>query len=262
MGKKIEAVIFDWAGTTVDYGCLAQVQAFITAFEEYGITPALAEVREPMGMLKRDHVRTMMNMDRIRSEWKRIHGRDFTEADVEKVYQTSEASILKIVHRFTDPKPHVPETMRYLREKGIKVGSTTGYTDEMMRIVAPAAAEKGYCPDCWFSPNSVGNFGRPYPYMILENLKKLEITCVSAAVKIGDTAADIREGLAAGMPSLGVVEGSSVLGLTEEEYAALSSEEKELCCRRAEEKFLAAGATAVLRNLSELPAYLKKLEAE
>ena len=72
MGKKIEAVIFDWAGTTVDYGCLAPVQAFITAFEEYGITPTLAEVREPMGMLKRDHVRTMMNMERIHNEWKRI----------------------------------------------------------------------------------------------------------------------------------------------------------------------------------------------
>lgn len=63
------------------------------------------------------------------------------------------------------------------------------------------------------------------------------------------------------MRSLGVVEGSSVMGLTEE-YAALSEEEKELHCRRAEEKFLAAGATAVLRNLSELPAYLEKLEAE
>ena len=61
MSRKIEAVIFDWAGTTVDYGCFAPVQAFITAFEEYGITPTFDEVREPMGMLKRDHIRTMRN---------------------------------------------------------------------------------------------------------------------------------------------------------------------------------------------------------
>ena len=33
--KMIEAVIFDWAGTTVDYGCFAPVQAFIYAFEQY-----------------------------------------------------------------------------------------------------------------------------------------------------------------------------------------------------------------------------------
>ena len=97
MSRKIEAVIFDWAGTTVDYGCFAPVQAFITAFEEYGITPTFDEVREPMGMLKRDHIRTMMNMERIHEEWKRVHGKDFTEEDVEQVYQTSENSILRCV---------------------------------------------------------------------------------------------------------------------------------------------------------------------
>ena len=260
MGRKIEAVIFDWAGTTVDYGCFAPVQAFVAAFEEYGITPTLDEVREPMGMLKRDHIRTMMNMERIHEEWKRVHGKDFTEEDVEQVYQTSENSILKIVHQFAEPKPYVLETVKYLRDKGIKIGSTTGYTDEMMEIVVPEAAKKGYSPDCWFSPNSVSNFGRPYPYMIFENLKKLEVTAVSAAVKVGDTVADIREGLAAGMLSLGIVEGSSVMGLTEAEYAALSPEEQADRRRKVEEKFLAAGASAVLRNLSELPAYLEGLE--
>ena len=39
--KKIEAVIFDWAGTTVDFGSMAPVQAFIRAFEKFGITPEL-----------------------------------------------------------------------------------------------------------------------------------------------------------------------------------------------------------------------------
>ena len=62
------------------------------------------------------------------------------------------------------------------------------------------------------------------------------------------------------MLSLGIVEGSSVMGLSEAEYAALSPEEKEARRRSVEEKFLAAGASAVLRNLSELPAYLEGLE--
>lgn len=259
MGRKIEAVIFDWAGTTVDYGCFAPVQAFITAFEEYGITPTFDEVREPMGKLKRDHIRTMMNMERIHGEWRRVHGRDFTEEDVEQVYLTSEKSILKIVHQFADPKPHVLETVDWLREKGIRIGSTTGYTDEMMEIVVPEAAKKGYRPDCWFSPNAVGNFGRPYPYMIFENLKTLEVSSVAAAVKVGDTVADIQEGLAAGMLSLGVIEGSSVMGLTEAEYAALSEEEKEAKRRAVEKKFLEAGASGVIQDLSELPGYLEGL---
>ena len=50
--KKIEAVIFDWAGTTVDYGSFAPVVAFAKAFEKFGIKPTTDEIREPMGMLK------------------------------------------------------------------------------------------------------------------------------------------------------------------------------------------------------------------
>lgn len=51
---KIEAVIFDWAGTTVDFGCFAPVQAFVEVFKHFGIEPTMEEVRKPMGMLKRD----------------------------------------------------------------------------------------------------------------------------------------------------------------------------------------------------------------
>ena len=84
------------------------------------------------------------------------------------------------------------------------------------------------------------------------------LVCANGAY--GDTVSDIKEGLAAGMLSLGIVEGSSVMGLTEAEYAALSPEEQAGRRRKVEEKFLAAGASAVLRNLSELPAYLEGLE--
>lgn len=37
MMKKIECVIFDWAGTTVDYGCFAPVSAFVETFAKIGI---------------------------------------------------------------------------------------------------------------------------------------------------------------------------------------------------------------------------------
>ncbi|MFQ7552711.1 MAG: hypothetical protein ACLRMZ_23450 [Blautia marasmi] len=72
--NKFDAIIFDWAGTTVDYGSFAPVQAFIKAFEEFGITPTIDEVRAPMGMLKIDHIRTMLSMDRIKDLWTQIHG--------------------------------------------------------------------------------------------------------------------------------------------------------------------------------------------
>ena len=39
--KQFECVIFDWAGTTVDYGCFAPVQAFVEVFKHYGIEPTI-----------------------------------------------------------------------------------------------------------------------------------------------------------------------------------------------------------------------------
>lgn len=259
MERKIEAVIFDWAGTTVDFGCFAPVQAFISAFEEFGITPTVEEVRKPMGMLKRDHIKTMMNMERIHQEWKRIHGRDFTEKDVDQVYEVSERSILKILDGYAAPKPYVLESVKRLREMGIKIGSTTGYTDEMMAIVVPKAKELGYEPDCWFSPNSVENMGRPYPYMIFKNLQELRVSSVKNVWKVGDTVSDIKEGIAAGVITVGVIEGSSVMALSEEQYNALSDEEKKTECEKVRKIYENAGADYVIQNMSELPKLVGKL---
>ena len=214
---KFDGIIFDWAGTTVDYGCFAPVKAFIEAFEQYGITPTLEEVRKPMGMLKIDHVRTMLSMERISGLWEEKQGRKWTEEDVQEVYELSESKILEIVHNYAEPKPYVVETVNKLREMGLKIGSTTGYTDEMMALVVPKAAELGYAPDCWFSPDSTNKKGRPYPYMIFRNMEKLELKDVSRVMKVGDTVADILEGKNAGMVTVGILEGSSVMGLTEEE---------------------------------------------
>lgn len=257
--KKIEAVIFDWAGTTIDYGSFAPVQAFISAFEEFGITPTVEEVRKPMGMLKRDHIKTMMNIERIHNLWIKQHETDFTEEDIDKVYEESEKSILKILKDFAEPKPFTLETVKKLREMGIKIGSTTGYTDEMMDIVVPMAKEKGYEPDCWFSPNSVSNMGRPYPYMIFKNMQTLKVSDVKNVVKVGDTISDITEGISAGVITVGVVEGSSIMALSEEQYNTLSDSEKEEACATVEKKFKDAGADYIIRNMSELPALIEKL---
>ena len=170
MDRKIEAVIFDWAGTTVDYGCFAPVQAFLEVFREAGIEPEIDEVREPMGMLKREHIHTMLHMPRIRNLWREKYGREPEREDTDALYARFEPALLKILDRFSDLKPYVAETVSELRERNIRVGSTTGYTDIMMDRVVPRAAEQGYAPDCWYSPDSVGGMGRQYPYMIFRNM--------------------------------------------------------------------------------------------
>lgn len=249
----IEAVIFDWAGTTVDYGCFAPVKAFMEAFAHYGVPVTMEETRKPMGMLKRDHIRTMLHMERIAAEWKRVHGHEATEADVDAVYAQFEPKLFSILDQYAAPKPFAVETAAKLREMGLKIGSTTGYTDAMMNIVVPKAAQQGYAPDCWVSPDGAEGKGRPYPYMIFANMQKLGVTSVRNVVKVGDTISDVKEGVNAGVWTVGVVEGSSELGLSQEEFEALTPQEREAACRKVEESFREAGAQFVIQNLSQLP---------
>lgn len=259
MSNKIEAVIFDWAGTTVDYGCFAPVEAFRKAFEEVKITPTLDEIRSPMGLSKRLHVQTMFEMPRITAQWEEIYGRSWTDEDADKVYQRSEELILSILHDYAAPIPHVLQAVKELRTQGIKIGSTTGYNDEMMAIVVPAAEKAGYTPDCWFSSDSTGKVGRPYPYMIFKVLEALKVSSVAAAVKVGDTIADIKEGKNAGIITVGLIEGSSLMALSQAEYEALSPEQKQAEIKRVRDIYIDCGADHVILNMSELPGLLEKL---
>ncbi len=252
----IEAVIFDWAGTTVDYGCFAPVQAFREAFRHFGVEVTMEETREPMGMLKREHIRTMLHMERIAAAWECAQGKSVDDAAVDAIYAQFEPKLFSILDQFAGVKPYVLETVETLRKMGLKIGSTTGYTDAMMAVVVPEAARQGYEPDCWFSPDAVGGKGRPYPYMIFENMKTLGISDVRRVVKVGDTVSDIEEGVRAGVWSVGVLEGSSELGLSEAEFETMSDDMREEVCRKAESTFRNAGAHFVIRNLKELPALL------
>ncbi|MCH9276275.1 phosphonoacetaldehyde hydrolase [Bifidobacterium amazonense] len=257
--SRFEAVIFDWAGTTVDYGCFAPVRAFQEAFREFGVEPTMDETRKPMGMLKHDHINTMLHMDRIARAWEDEHGAAPTDADVDAVYAHFEPKLLSILNGFADPKPGVVDAVAELRAAGIKIGSTTGYTDKMMEIVVPQAAANGYAPDFWISPDGTNGFGRPYPYMVFRNLEKLGVTDVRRAAKVGDTLSDIREGKNAGVFTIGVTEGSSQMALSEDEFDALSPADKDAARAAARDAFVAAGADAVIDTMAELPTLLAEI---
>lgn len=258
--RTIEAVIFDWAGTTVDYGSAAPVAAFAEAFRAYGIVPTVEEVRKPMGIAKIDHVRQMLRMERIGTQWKQIYGREFDESDVQEIYRLSEKKILELLKDYGDPKPFVVDTVQQLRSRNIKIGSTTGYNDAMMAIVAPVAAQKGYAPDVCVTPDSTDHIGRPYPYMIFRNMMELQIRSVDSVIKVGDTLSDIVEGKNAGVIAVGILEGSSILGYSQEEYEGLASSQQTRAKERAAELFRSSGADYVLDNMSGLMELIRQIE--
>lgn len=257
----IECVIFDWAGTTVDYGCFAPVRAFMEVFMEYGVEPTVDEVRKPMGMLKIDHIRTMLKMDRIAAEFEKKQGRRATEDDVVKMHDMFTGKLMSILDRYADSKPYASETADRLRELGIKIGSTTGYNNMMMDVVASEAEKNGYAPDFWVTPDSTDGRGRPYPYMIFRNMEKLGISSTGAVLKVGDTVSDILEGKNAGVKTVGVIEGSSVMALTMKEYESLSEEEKKKERERTEKVFMDAGADYVIKDIRGVLEIIEELRS-
>lgn len=250
--NNIKCVIFDWAGTTVDFGCFAPVNVFIQIFKDAGIDVTNEEARLPMGMLKIDHIREMLKMERIRNEWKFKYKRDFTEEDVNNLYKEFEPALLKSLKDYTDIKPNVLETINTLRERGIKIGSTTGYTDKMMEIVVKEAEKKGYSPDFYITPDSTNSLGRPYPYMIFRNMEELKILSPKEIIKVGDTNSDILEGKNAGVTTVGITVGSSNMGLSKEEYDSLSDSKKREARERVREGFLNIGADHVIDDIREI----------
>jgi phosphonoacetaldehyde hydrolase len=93
-------------------------------------------------------------------------------------------------------------------------------------------------------------------------MEKLKVSGVDAAIKVGDTVADIKEGKSAGLISVGIVEGSSIMGLSEEEYEGLSEEEKNADINRVKEVYKNCGADYVIMNMSELIGIIDKIESE
>lgn len=165
--KKIKCVIMDWAGTAVDYGCFAPVAAFIEAFAEKGLIIDVVQTRKPMGLPKIQHIRELLSMPEVNEQFATRYQRAWTEEDVVELNRLFEKHLFASLENYTDPIPGVIPTLEKLRAEGLKIGSTTGYTREMMNVVLPAAQAKGYRVDYCATPNLLPA-GRPAPYMILK----------------------------------------------------------------------------------------------
>ncbi len=256
----IKLAVFDWAGTTVDYGSSAPMVVFEEIFAKAGITLTRAEINGPMGMEKKAHIRSLLSLATASEQWNAKYGRDWNEKDVDDLYNRFENRLAEVVAEYSIPIDGVIETMAQLREMGVKIGSTTGYNAEMMKNVLPGASKAGYTPDCVVTPDVTG-MGRPSPFMLFECMRQLSVYPVKSVVKVGDTIADILEGKNAGAWSIGILTGSNLLGLTEDEYNSMSADE--LTKRKDETvaKYLAAGADMVIDSMKELPAAIKALNS-
>jgi len=259
--QHVKAVFMDWAGTMVDYGCLCPLDVFLEVFNKKGIAVSQEEAREPMGLPKRDHIKKICEMDRIANAWEMKYGRFPNEKDVDGLYADFEPALLSILPSYNKLIPGAAETAQWLQKNGIKIGSTTGYTREMMDIVVPSAKQQGYDPDSVVTSDEVPA-GRPKPWMIFRNAMNLGVYPLSHTVKIGDTLNDINEGINAGTWVVGVVKGSSELGMTEKEVNECDPDILLKKMEAIKRRFKRAGADYVIESIGQLKEVIPKIDLQ
>ncbi len=255
---EIKLVVFDWAGTTIDFGCMAPAGAFVATFATRGVAVTLAEARGPMGLHKKDHLRAMLRSESVSAKWRAATGRDWTEADVDDLYRDVTPRQVEAAEQHSELIPGVSVLVSELRAAGLKIAATTGYFGAASDVVLTAAKRQGYEPDFHICADDVPA-GRPAPWMIFRCMEALKVYPPAAVVKVGDTVIDIEDGRNAGCWSVGVVDSSNEMGLTAAELAALPPRELEARRERVQQRYFATDAHSFLNHLGELPELIAAL---
>ena len=260
IARHFDLVIFDWAGTMVDFGCRAPVNALLEAFERRGVTPTEEELRHDMGKAKVDHVRALLKHARIVSAWTAANGVapsgadcDALMADLGPLMQAQAAKAATLIDG-------ARAAVAQLRAAGLQIASSTGYTRSMMQPVLERASAQGYSPDHLVCSGETPQ-GRPSPLMIYKACAELGVWPLSRVIKVDDAEAGVAEGRAAGCLTVGVSASGNGVGLCAAALAALPSSERERRIAASGQSLQAAGADLVVPTVADLVAALERREA-
>lgn len=245
LSKVIPAVVLDWAGTMVDHGCCTPLVALRRVLARHGFSASDEHLRQGMGRAKKEHLRSLLA----------LHG---SETAVDEIYPELEHEIFAELQAHAGLISGAREFAQGLTEQGIKIGTTTGYTQAMMNVLAAAAARQGYTPDLIITPDQVST-GRPAPYMIYANALQLGVWPLWRCVKIGDTPDDIAEGRNAGMWTVAVALTGNAFGLSKAETESLPALERQDKAEAARTLLSDAGADYVIDGVADAAPILEQI---
>jgi phosphonoacetaldehyde hydrolase len=254
---RFDLVILDWAGTIVDFGCQAPVIALKQAFARRGVQLSDAQARRDMGKAKVDHVRALLHDPAVAEDWKKARGGAPLESDIAALMADLDPLMREQAMRASRLIDGGRGTVDALRADGIKVGSSTGYTRDMMAPVLREAAAQGYVPDHLVCSGETPA-GRPSPLMIYKACAELGVWPFSRVVKVDDTETGVEEGRAAGCFTVGIAASGNGVGISFEAWLALSAAERAARIAPVEKSLLAAGADAVIETIAGLIPLLKR----
>lgn len=255
-----DLIIFDWAGTMVDFGCEAPVKALIEAFEAEGVHIDAADARRDMGKAKRDHVLSLMAEPTVAAGWHARHSRAADVEDIERIMTRLGPLMRDQAGNASTLIPGAREAIDQLRAQGLRIASSTGYTRDMMEPVLARAAEQGYVPEHLVCSGET-LAGRPSPLMIFKACVDLGVWPLSRVVKVDDAEVGIAEGKAAGVFTVGVASGNA-LGLPFEALQALPPAERAARVASARQALRDAGADLVIDSVATLVPELERAARE
>lgn len=257
---QLQAAILDWAGTVVDFGSFAPTQIFVEAFGEFGVEVSLEEARGPMGMGKWDHIRTLCDLPAVAERYHAKFGRTPTDADVTAIYERFMPLQIDKIGLHSALIPGALEAIAALREKGLKIGTCSGYPAVVMEKVVELARQNGYVPDHVVATDEVPN-GRPYPAQSLANVIALGVSDVAACVKVDDTWPGILEGRSAGMWTVALTCSGNALGVTYEQYKSMPQDKLDQERIRIGRMLEGSRPHYLIDTIAELPAVIDDINA-
>lgn len=257
---KLQAIILDWAGTTVDFGSMAPIHAFLGLFANQGVPITELEARGPMGAEKREHIRQLLRTPRVRESWIEIRDTEPTEADVDRLYDEFVPLQIAAIADTAMLIPGLADLLDWADINEVKVGANTGYAEVMIQGLLSKAAAQGYVPASNVCATQVPK-GRPYPYMAMMNAIELGVENLAACVKVDDTLTGISEGLNACMWTVGVAVSGNEVGMSLENWHAQSEPEKDRLRTKAYDRFNRSGAHYVIDSIADLIPVLEDIES-
>jgi phosphonoacetaldehyde hydrolase len=257
--KQIKAVILDWAGTTVDHGSRAPAIVFQEIFRQRGIPITAAQARGPMGMAKREHIAAIAAMPEVRKAWIARYGQPCSEVEIDSMYSDFLPLQKSTLSDHCALIPGVSDATTQLRELGLRIGSSTGYTRELMEVVVPIAKQQGYSPECVICAEDAPR-GRPAPYLLYEAAKRMDVYPLSSFVVVDDTPVGIEAGRNAGCWTVGITRTGNCIGLSLDELSSLSAGDVQQRCQEAATALQRAGAHFTLESVAGLVPLIREID--
>lgn len=257
---QIQAVVFDWAGTVIDFGSQAPMGAFVELFKRHGLSITIAEARIPMGMPKWHHIQALGQQPRIAALWEQMHGRPLGNADVDALYEEfTPMNAASVVHH-TALIPGTLNTLAWLRERGVRIGSTTGYNRAIMDVVIPLAAAQGFAPETVVCADDLPE-SRPSPMGMHHTMEQLGVNEPCHVVKVDDTVPGLLEGRNAGCWTVAVLASGNALGLTEAEWRERAESTRAALRAQARASLSAGQPDFFIDTVADLPGVIEQIEA-